>query len=104
MYEAHKLLCALRMMYEQINACPKGCVLFNKEYIEAKYCLKYKSSRFMEVDFRDGQKRQLDIPMTTLCHLPFIPRIQHLYMTEESVNRLHGTKMACTMHLSVGVT
>jgi hypothetical protein len=92
MYEAHKLLYALRMTYEQINGCPKGCVLFNKEYIEAKYCLKYKSSRFMEVDSSDGQKRQLDIPMTILCHLPFIPRIQHLYMTEESVKQITSHK------------
>jgi hypothetical protein len=76
---------ALKMTYEQIHACPKGCVLFRKEYAEAKYCPKCKSSRFMEVDSGDGQKRQLDIPLTILRHLPFIPKIQHLYMTEESV-------------------
>jgi hypothetical protein len=52
------------MTYEQIHACPKGCVLFRKEYAEAKYCPKCKSSRFMEVDSGDGQKRQLDIPLT----------------------------------------
>jgi hypothetical protein len=84
MYEAQTLLRALRMTYEQIHACPKGCVLSRKEYDEAKYHLKCKSSRFMEVDSIDGQKRQLDIPMTILRHLPFIPMIQHLCMTEES--------------------
>jgi hypothetical protein len=51
-------------------------VLFRKEYIEAKYCPKCKSSRFMEVDFGDGQKRQLDIPVKILRHLSFMPRIQ----------------------------
>ena len=75
MYEAQKLLCALKMTYEQIHACLKGCVLFRKEHTEAKYCPKCKSSRFMEVDSSDGQKRQLDIPVTILRHLPFIPRI-----------------------------
>ena len=84
MYEAQKLLRALKMTYEQIHACLKGCVLFRKEYAEAKYCPKCTSSRFMEVDSGDGQKRQLDIPLTILRHLPFIPRIQRLYMTEES--------------------
>jgi hypothetical protein len=54
MYEAQKLLHALKMMHEQIHACPKGCVLFRKEYAEAKYCPKCKSSRFMEVDSGDG--------------------------------------------------
>jgi hypothetical protein len=84
MYEAQKLLRALKMTYEQIHACLKGCVLFRKEYVEAKYCPKCKSSRFMEVDCGDGKKRQLDIPLTILHHLPFIPRFQRLYMTEES--------------------
>jgi hypothetical protein len=36
MYEAQKLLRALKMAYEHIHVCPKGCVLFRKEYVEAK--------------------------------------------------------------------
>jgi hypothetical protein len=88
MYEAQKLLRALKMMYEQIHACPKGCMLFRKEYVEAKYYPKCKSSRFMEVDSCDGQKRQLDIPVTILRHLPFILRIQRLYMTKESTKHM----------------
>jgi hypothetical protein len=63
-------------------------VLFRKEYAEAKYYSKCKSSRFVKVDSGDGQKRQLDIPMTILCHLPFIPRIQHLYMPKESAKQM----------------
>jgi hypothetical protein len=57
MYEAQKLLRALKMTYEKIHACPKGCVLFRKEYVEAKYCLKCKSSKFLEVESGAGQKR-----------------------------------------------
>jgi hypothetical protein len=83
MYEAQKLLRALKMPYDRIHACPKGCVLFRKEYAELKYCPKCKASRFLEVASGDGRKRQLDIPVTILRHLPFIPRIQRLYMTEE---------------------
>jgi hypothetical protein len=88
MYEAQKILRALKMTYEQIHACTKGRVLFRKEHTEAKYCPKCKSSRFMEVDSGGGQKRQLDIPVTILRHLLFIPRIQHLYMTEESAKQM----------------
>ena len=57
MYEAQKLLRALKMPYEQIHACPKGCILFRKEHVEAKYYVKCKSSRFLEVNSGDGQKR-----------------------------------------------
>jgi hypothetical protein len=54
MYEAHKLLKALKMSYEQIHACPNGCVLFREEHEEAKYCPKCKASRFLEVESGDG--------------------------------------------------
>ena len=30
MHESQKLLRALKMSYEQIHACPKGCILFGK--------------------------------------------------------------------------
>jgi hypothetical protein len=87
-YELQKLLRALKMTYEKIHDCPKGYVLFRKEYMDAKYCPECKLSRFMEVDSGDGQKRQLDILVTILRHLPFILRIQHIYMTEESVKQM----------------
>ncbi|KAL6874653.1 hypothetical protein ACP4OV_013318 [Aristida adscensionis] len=88
MYEARKLLRALKMPYEQIHACPKGCVLFTKEYENASYCPKCKSSRFVEVDSGDGEKRQLGVPVKTLRYLPPIPRIQRLFMTEESAKQM----------------
>jgi hypothetical protein len=76
------------MPYEQIHVCPKGCILFRKEHAEAKYYPKCESSRFLEVDSSDGQKRQLSIPVKILWYLPFIPRIQRLYMTEESTKQM----------------
>jgi len=88
MYESQKVLRALKMPYEQIHACPKGCILFRKEHAEAKYCSKCGSSRFLEVDSGDGQKRQLTIPVKILRYLPFIPRIQRLYMTEETAKQM----------------
>jgi hypothetical protein len=42
----------------------------------------------MEVASGDGRKRQLDIPVTILHHLPFIPRIQRLYMTEKYAKQM----------------
>jgi hypothetical protein len=85
MYESQKLLRALKMPYEQIHVCPNGCVLFRKEHEKAKYCPKCASSRYLEVESSDGQKRQLEIPVKILRYLPFIPRIQRLYMTEQTV-------------------
>jgi len=88
MYESQKLLKALKMPYEQIHACPNGCVLFRKEHKDAKYCPECKSSRYIEQDSGDGQMKQLTIPMKILRYLPFVPRIQRLYMTEESAKQM----------------
>jgi hypothetical protein len=57
MYELQNLLRAIKMTYEKIHVCPKGYVLFRKEYMEAKYCPECKLSRFMDVDSGDRQKR-----------------------------------------------
>jgi uncharacterized Zn finger protein (UPF0148 family) len=77
------------MPYEQIHYCPKGCVLFRKEHKDAKYCPKCKSSRYVEVDKGDGKKEQNEeIPMKVLRHLPIIPRLQWLFMSEESVKQM----------------
>jgi hypothetical protein len=54
MYGAQKVLRALNMPFEQIHACPKGCILFREEHAKAKYCEKCGSSRFLEVDSSDG--------------------------------------------------
>jgi hypothetical protein len=54
LYESEKLLLALKMSYDKIHVCPKGCVLFRKEHVDAKYYPKCKSSRYVEVDSGDG--------------------------------------------------
>ena len=68
------------MPYEQIHACLKGCIVFRKEHEEPKYYPKCESSRFMEVDSGDGQKRQLAVPVKILRYLPPTQRIQRLLM------------------------
>ena len=98
LYEAQKLLRALKMPYEQIDTCQNGCILFRKDHADAKYCPKCKSSRYLEVDSGDGQKRQLEIPVKILRYLPFIPRIQRLYMTEESAKQMTWHKEGKRYH------
>jgi hypothetical protein len=88
MYDSQKLLRALKMPYEKIHACPKGCILFRKQYENAKYYPECGSSRFLEVESGDGSTRQLDIPAKILRYLPFLPRLQRLYMTEETAKQM----------------
>jgi hypothetical protein len=74
-YESTKILRALKMSYEQIDACPKGCMLFRKEHLETNYCIHCKSSRYFEVDAGDGQKKQTRVAQKILRYLPILPRL-----------------------------
>jgi hypothetical protein len=93
MYESTTLFKALKMLYEQIDAYVNGFVLFRKEHKDATHCPKCKSSRFEEVPVGDGQMKQTDIAQKIVWYLPFVPRIQRLYMTEETAKQ-----MTCHKH------
>jgi hypothetical protein len=89
LYESTRLLWALKIPYDQIHCCPKGCALFREEHKDAKYYPKCKSSRYVEVDKGDGTKEQNEnIPMKVLRHLLIIPRLQRLFMSEESAKQM----------------
>ncbi|XP_066334207.1 uncharacterized protein [Miscanthus floridulus] len=87
-YESQRLLRALKMPYEGIQACPKGCVLFRGDHEKATHCPKSKAARFVEVEGSDGKKKQSKIPEMVLRHLPFLQRIQRLYMIEGSAKQM----------------
>lgn len=103
--EAKKLISTLNMLYEKIDVCPNHCMLFRNENVDKDHCDKCGESRYVEVYSDDGQKRQLSIGKKILRNLPFIPRIQRLYMSEVSAKqmiwhkygrRYHDDKMAPT--------
>jgi hypothetical protein len=96
MYESTTLFKALKMSYEQIDTYVNGCVLFRKEHADSTHCPKCKSSRFKEVPAGDGKMKQTDIAKKIVRYLPFVPRIQRLYMTEETAKQMtwhkHGIR------------
>jgi hypothetical protein len=89
MYEAQKVLRALKMPYEKMHACPNGCVLFRKDHEKATHCAKCKASRYIEVDSGEGRpKTQLTTPVSVLRYLSPIERIQRMYMTKEYAKQM----------------
>ena len=98
LYEAKKLISALNMPYEKIDVCPNHCMLFRNENVDKDHCDKCGESRFVEVDSGDGQKRQLPIGRKILRYLPFVPRIQRLYMSEVSAKQMVWHKYGRRYH------
>jgi len=88
LHETRRLMKGLNMDYQKIECCPKGCVLFWKQFADDKYCSICKASRYEEVTGKDGQVRQSKIPAAILRYLPFIKRIQRLYLSEETAKQM----------------
>ena len=78
----------LRMEYQKIDCCLKGCILFWKQFANDKYCSICGASRYDEVKRADGQVRQSKVATKILRYLPFIPRIQRLYYDEETAKQM----------------
>jgi hypothetical protein len=56
MYRSNKLLSAISMEYEKIDACKYNCMLLYKEHKDETKYLKCDKSRFAEVVNEDGKK------------------------------------------------
>ena len=88
-HECKKIMRALSMDYIKIDCCPKGCLLFWKQFADDKYCSLCGASRYLESKGADGEaKVQTKVPASILRYLPFIKRIQRLYMTLESAKQM----------------
>jgi hypothetical protein len=98
MYESTKILHSLKMSCDQIHCCPKGCMLFRKEHKDTNYCIHCNSSRFFEVDNGNGQKRRTRVAQKILWYLPFLPRIQRLFMTKESTQQMQCPALGKRYH------
>ncbi|KAK1653185.1 hypothetical protein QYE76_070990 [Lolium multiflorum] len=88
LHATRRIMKDLNMDYQRIDCCPKGCVLFWRQYAEDKYCPICKQSRYEEVTGKDGQVRQSSTAKSILRYLPFIKRIQRLYMHEETAKQM----------------
>ena len=88
LYQSDRILRALKMPYEKIHACGKGCALFRLQYADLNYCPICKSSRYVVLDNGMGEKTQAKIPVNVLRYMPIVPRLQRLFMVEETTRQM----------------
>jgi hypothetical protein len=72
-YQSKKLLSALGMEYEKIDACEDNYMLFYKEHKGETKCLKCGKSRFIEVVNEDGEKVTTKVAHKQLHYMPLMP-------------------------------
>jgi hypothetical protein len=74
MYQSKKLLSGLGMDYDKIDVYQDNCMLFWKEHINDKKCLKCGKSRFFEVINADGEEVMMEIAYKQLRYMPLTPQ------------------------------
>jgi hypothetical protein len=67
-----KLLPALGMEYEKVDACKDNCMLFYKEHKDETKCLKCGKLRFVEVINEDGEKVMMNVAHKQLRCMPWM--------------------------------
>ena len=82
----------LGLDYQKIHACPNDCMLFWDEHEQATSCHVCGASRWKldekcgDMDNHSSSENQ--IPAKVLSYFPITPRLQRLYMCEETANAM----------------
>ncbi|XP_050238212.1 uncharacterized protein LOC126687698 [Mercurialis annua] len=85
-YDAKKIIKALGLSYQKIDACDNNCLLFWKDDKEANFCKICGTSRWKQnKNSGDNQhkKNGKKIPCKTLRYFPLKPRLQRLFMSRK---------------------
>ena len=81
-YAARKTIRKLGLNYNNIHACPDGCVLYEDQHAELNTCPHCFKSRWME-----GTN---SIPAKVIRHFPLIPRLKRMWRSQEIARMLTG--------------
>lgn len=76
------------MKYENIDACPHDCILYQKEYSALVNCPNCGTNRCTTDSESTIGPRQKRIPQKMLRYFPITPRLQRLYMSHHTTEDL----------------
>jgi hypothetical protein len=81
-YAARKSIRRLGLTYNNIHACPNGCILYDDQYADCDTCPKCTQRRW-----QDGSN---NIPARVVRHFPLIPRLKRMWRSSEIARLLTG--------------
>jgi hypothetical protein len=84
MYQSKKMVSAIGMEYEKIDACKDNCMLFYKEHKDEAKCLKCGKSRFVEVINKDGEKVTMKDAHKQLRYMLLTPQMKQLFLSKKT--------------------
>ena len=81
-YEARRSIQKLGLHYNNVHACPNGCILFKDEHSTLDTYPKCSTSRWMDVSN--------NIPSKIIRHFPLIPQLKRMWRLAEIAKMLTG--------------
>jgi hypothetical protein len=92
LYECQCILRGLKMPYIKIDACVNNCMIYYKEDKDKEKCDFCGESRYVHVEPTQQGHRRKPIPRKVLRYLPFIPRLQRMYMEAKTAKHMRWHK------------
>jgi hypothetical protein len=92
MCHSKTIIKGLGMDYEKIDVCKINYMLFMKQHVGEKKCLKYGQSRFVEVVNDEGDKVMTDVAHKQLCYLPLTPQVKQLFLSKKTAMHMRWNK------------
>jgi hypothetical protein len=92
MYQSKKLLFALGMEYEKIDACEDNCMIFYKEHKDEMKFLKCGKSRFIQDVNKDGEKVMMKVAHMKVRYIPLTPRMKQLFLSKKTARHMRWRK------------
>jgi hypothetical protein len=83
-----KMLSALGMEYEKIDACKDNCMLFYKDHKNEIKCFKCGKSRFIEVVNKDGEKVTTKVAHKQLRYMSLMPQMKWLFLSNKTARHM----------------
>jgi hypothetical protein len=91
-YQSKKLLSALGMECEKIDACKDNCMLFYNEHKDEIKCLKCGKLRLVEVINEDGEKVMTKVAHKQLRYMPLTPQMKRLFLSKKTTRHMRSHK------------
>ncbi|XP_052147318.1 uncharacterized protein LOC127766269 [Oryza glaberrima] len=80
LYECKNLLSGLKMPYVKIDVCINNCMIYYKEDALKEKCDICNENRYVAIEEEHKGRKRKPVPRKVMRYLPFIPRLQRMYM------------------------
>lgn len=92
LYECKCILNGLKMPYVKIDVCINNCMIYYKQNENKEKCDFCDEPRYEVTEEENLGRKRKPVPRKVMRYLPFIPRLQRMYMEPETAKHMRWHK------------